>query len=242
MRQATPAGECVSAGHSDFGQVRSLNEDSFLNGQRNGLWAVADGMGGHDSGEVASRMVCDSLALVDDAFDLIKALETAEDALQSVNARLISMSGGSGSKNIIGSTVVCLFARNKKAICLWAGDSRLYRLRHHKLEQLSSDHSLAEEIARHSDAIELVNSNVITRAVGAAAHLYLDVETVDMQPSDRYLLCSDGVTNEVPDQLIETILAGGSADKSCKELVDTALKRGGKDNITAVIMDYQPDA
>lgn len=237
MLQETGVIAWTSAGQSDVGQVRSLNEDSFLDNAGNGLWVVADGMGGHDSGEVASRMVCDSLALVDGNQDLIAALESAEEALQTVNARLISMSGGKESKNIIGSTVICLIARQRHAICLWAGDSRLYRLRQEQLQQLSLDHSLSEELARHSAGTEKVNSNIITRAVGAAAHLYLDVETVDLIPGDRYLLCSDGVTNEVPDQLLETILLAGDADKSCKEIVTTALKRGGRDNITAVVID-----
>jgi type VI secretion system protein ImpM len=175
-----------SAAASDKGCVREINQDSFLERPDAGIWGVADGLGGHANGEVASRMVCDALADVvpDSSFEHL--IEVVRERVGDVNEQLIRAANRPINAVHSGSTVVTLLARGSACAILWAGDSRAYRWRKGGLQQLTRDHSLAEIEGMTADA------NAITRAVGGEATLDLDLIRDRVEPGDRFLLCSTG--------------------------------------------------
>jgi protein phosphatase len=201
---------------------------------------VADGMGGHAAGGVASRMVIDSLARIPPSSSLGALVSEVHRGLQDVNRRLCE-EARKRREQIIGSTVVVLLALADHAILIWAGDSRAYRYRQGKLEQLTRDHSRVEELigrglitreqAEHHPA-----ANIITRAVGVAEQIELDSQMFEIADGDIFLLCSDGLTKELTDGEIGRILAIGDERKVCEQLVERALARGGRDNISVVNM------
>jgi protein phosphatase len=212
----------TSAARTDVGLVRSRNEDAFLAQPERGLWAVADGMGGHAFGDVASRAVVDALATLGTASSLPALVEAARAKLSKVNLELRA-NAQARRVPMIGSTVVVLLAHGAEMACLWAGDSRIYLCRDGQLRQLTQDHSQPD-------------SNMITRAVGAADVLELDLKTVIARDGDVFLLCSDGLSNPVDDPAIQDLLASGDCAHAAQELVEQARNNGGRDNITAVVV------
>jgi serine/threonine protein phosphatase PrpC len=231
-----------SYGLSDTGKVRKHNEDSMLARPEAGLWVVADGMGGHSAGDVASQMIVNSLKDVQAGGKLNKYINDIEDRLLEVNKRLVAKAQQTDHKTTIGSTVVAMLAYGKYCVYIWAGDSRLYRLRNGQLRQMSSDHSQVEMyvekgLISREEALVHPHGNMITRAVGASDELYLDMDIQELAHKDRYLLCSDGLTKHVTDMEIQDILNEGTNQESCKTLVNLTLERGAVDNITAVVID-----
>lgn len=223
-----------SAAASDVGRVRTNNEDGFLERPEAGLWAVADGMGGHSHGEVASRMVCDALAdfRVDGTFD--EAVDGAMTRVQEVNDHLLRSSLGADPSDRCGSTVVVLLVRGSRSAVLWAGDSRVYRWRDGQLEPLTRDHSLAE--LEGTGALE---SSVITRAVGVEPGLQLDVHRDSVRPADRFLLCTDGLTRVLPLPTISTWIQTPDLRAAVDGLIQATLDAGAPDNVTALIAEVQ---
>ncbi|MEJ2643702.1 MAG: protein phosphatase 2C domain-containing protein [Gammaproteobacteria bacterium] len=233
-----------SACLTDVGKVRALNEDACLDLPQMGVWAVADGMGGHDAGEVASNMIVDALRAVPAAPDLSSLLDDAEDRLLDVNARLIAEAGLRGGGVTIGSTVAVLLASGRHCISLWAGDSRIYCYRDGWLTRLTRDHSQVEEWVEQGrllreDAENHPAANIITRAVGAADELYLDAELHDLQHRDRFLLCSDGLYKELSEPEIQDMMPLGNCAEVCRALVGLALERGCRDNVTVVVVEFE---
>lgn len=230
----------TSAARSDTGRVRQINEDAYLDRPERGLWAVADGMGGHAVGDLASRLVVESLGGVSSPDGLASLVADARERLLNVNGQL-RLEAARRQVQRIGSTVVLLVAGERCCGYLWAGDSRIYLCRHGRLHQLTRDHSHVEELkARgHLTAEEALHhpaQHLITRAVGAMDTLDLDQDTVDLDDGDTFLLCSDGLSNEVTEQEILTELAPGDCQQAAQRLVDLALSRGGRDNISAVVV------
>ena len=227
---------------SDTGKVRKHNEDSMLERPDIGLWVVADGMGGHAAGDVASQMIVSSLKKVHEGVELNRIVNDIEDRLIEVNKKLIEKANQSTRKTTIGSTVVVLLAYSKYCVYLWAGDSRIYRMRNNQLRQITTDHSQVEMyverglISREEAAVH-PHANMITRAVGAMDDLFLDMDIQEIQSKDRYLLCSDGLTKHITDFEIEDILKEGSHTETCKTLVDLTLDRGAGDNVTVIVVD-----
>ena len=204
-----------SAMQTDVGKVRKINEDAGAAFPEKGLWVVADGMGGHDAGDFASRSIVDSLALLDNPGSLSEFVDTVDDCLKEVNRRLIDEAASRGAGTTIGSTVVVLLAHQQHCACIWAGDSRIYRLRDGSLQAVSRDHSQVMELVEQGlllmeDAESHPAANVVTRAVGAAEDLYFDVEVQELRDGDRYLLCSDGLTKEVSEAEIRQYMQSGS--------------------------------
>ena len=233
-----------SFGITDVGKVRKHNEDSLLDKPEIGLWVVADGMGGHEGGDVASQMVVNSLGKIHEGITLDRYIDDIEDRLIKVNERLIAKASESGKKVTIGSTVVGLLAYDNLCTFFWAGDSRLYRLRNGSLRQLTTDHSQVEVyieqgLIGRQEAATHPHGNMITRAVGAANDLYVDFDIQKMQPGDRYMLCSDGLTKHLEDIEFEEMLSEGSAEESCKELTELTLERGAGDNVTTIVIDIE---
>ena len=232
-----------SYGMSHVGNVRVLNEDAFLERTEIGLWVVADGMGGHDSGEMASNMIVNDLKKIHEGLKLNRIVDDIEDKLINVNRKLIEKSNQSKRKTTIGSTAVIMVAYENYCVYLWVGDSRLYRLKNNSIKQLTRDHSqiqiyLENGLIDEEEAAVHPHRNMITRAVGAMEELYVDIDIQMISKGDRYLLCSDGLNRHIKDNEIETILnEGESAEKTCNTLINTVLDRGAEDNVTAVIVD-----
>ena len=232
----------TSAAATDVGLVRERNEDACLDLPDRGIWAVADGMGGHAVGDFASRAIIEALSAMPLPANLDTALDDARAALLAVNQALIDEAARMKVR-VIGSTVVTMLACARRCGCLWAGDSRLYLFRAGHLKQLTRDHSQVERLrarglltaeeARHHPA-----HNTITRAVGAATRLDLELLTLEIGDGDMFLLCSDGLSNEVEDAGIATVLAASAGDcaYAASALVQLALANGGRDNVSVVVM------
>jgi serine/threonine protein phosphatase PrpC len=231
--------EIESASGTHVGGVRKHNEDACLDRPDLGLWVVADGMGGHQAGDVASRLIIDSLGTMATPTDAVSFITEVRTRLKDSNSRLLEEARSRGADAVVGSTVVALLAFGAFFACLWAGDSRLYRYRKGEFLQLSRDHSQVQEMV---DAGMLTPeaaehhpyANVITRAVGTAPELELDKLTDRLAPDDIYLLCSDGLSKMVSDDEIADILHRSPLMKAPQALIEAALARGGKDNVTVI--------
>jgi len=227
---------------SDVGKVRKHNEDSILDRPEIGLWAVADGMGGHAKGDLASQMVVETLKKLHEGTSLIRYIDDIEDRIVAVNRKLVEKAKESKKRTTIGSTVVIMLAYDKFCTYIWAGDSRLYRLRKGELRQITTDHSQVElyveqGLISREEALSHPHGNMITRAVGAVDELYLDMDIQEMASGDRYMLCSDGLTKHIPDNEIEQIMGSGTTEESCRKLIDVTLSRGAGDNVSSVVID-----
>ena len=231
----------TSNARSDVGMVRELNEDSLLERAEDGLWVVADGMGGHTAGDVASQMICDRLGEIAPATGLGEFIERVEDCLIEVNQALRAIAARRDAQTV-GSTVVALLARGRHAACLWVGDSRLYRCRDGGIEQVSQDHALVEELVAkgvltREQAEGHPQANLVTRAVGATDELLVDVESVELRDGDRFVLCSDGLDKEVSGEEIAATLSGPAGQPFSDLLVDLALSRGSRDNVSVITVE-----
>lgn len=237
----------TSASCSHVGLVRQVNEDACLALPEQGLWAVADGMGGHARGDVASRLVIDHLNRLEGLGCLRERLAAAQRLLASANRQLLAEAALRRTR-IIGSTVVVLLAVESQGACLWAGDSRLYLLRQGRLQQLTRDHSQLEKFREQAQgalggSVTPPARNLITRAVGAGAELDLEESHFIIQDGDTFLLCSDGLSNELSEGEIGDALLAGHCRQAAENLVDRALHRGGHDNVTAVVVRAEdPDS
>lgn len=221
-----------SASSTDVGRARSNNEDSYVDRAAVGVWAVADGMGGHSHGEVASRMICDALTDFSPDGTFEEAVDAAARRVRDVNDHLIRSSLNADPSERSGSTVVILLMRGARSAVLWAGDSRVYRLRGGVLEQLTRDHSLAE-----LEGTAPNESSVITRAVGVEPDLVLDVHRDGVLPDDRFLLCSDGLTRVLSPDAIAGGVKTPDLEKAVAGLIQATLDAGAPDNVTVVIAE-----
>lgn len=221
------------------GAVRTRNEDNLVERPDLGLWAVADGAGGHGSGDVASTAIAEALSAIPPGLTAAEMLAQVRLRLSAVHAGLQAKAEERGTGGIIASTVVVLLVRGDYFAALWAGDSRIYLLRDGHLLRLTRDHSLVQELVdsgeiRAEDAESHPRANVITRAVGAGGELELDKVADRMQPGDRYMLCSDGVFKELPEARIATLIAQGA---KAGDLVRLAVEAGGRDNVSVVLIE-----
>ena len=230
--------ECVSK--TDVGLRRKVNEDSMLVRVDRGLWAIADGMGGHDAGDVASAMVTAALMRLPIVYGLDNLVESAVGALNRVNHELIILAGSNGEQRTIGSTVVGLAIAGGQFRCFWAGDSRAYRVRDGQIARLTRDHSLVQDLVAAgmldpAEADNHPNSNVITRAVGVVEELKVETVSGDALPGDQFLLASDGLTRLVDDRELLAELTSRGPAEAADRLVETVLQRGAPDNVSLII-------
>jgi serine/threonine protein phosphatase PrpC len=201
--------------------------------QGSSVWAVADGLGGHSEGEVASRMVCDALADWAPEFDFERTIDDARRRIGEVNDHLFRRSSASPRRGPTATTIVALLTRGCESAVVWAGDSRAYLWRGGALDRLTRDHSVAESEGPGRDP----ESNLVTRALGAEASIQLDVARFPVLPGDRFLLCSDGVSRVVSDAEIGRALRGPNVRDAVEALIQAALAAGGPDNITALVVE-----
>ncbi len=237
---AVPA--CTSHFVSHRGSVRALNEDAYLEAPDLGLWAVADGMGGHEAGNLASRLVIDALDAVQPATDHAVMIAQVQEQMAAANDRIRMLSAERLQGRLTGSTVAVLILSGQAAVCLWAGDSRVYRFRDGTLTRLTRDHSRTEEMI----ALGLLTTdkeadpryaNIITRAVGTEEDVELEARLEPLAANDVFLLCSDGLTKAVTDAEIAAMIASGWST-AATGLVDLALKRAATDNVTVGVVAF----
>lgn len=235
-------------GSTNAGKVRKNNEDSLLtgDGRDEALFAVADGIGGFEAGEVASRIAVGVLEELEPAGSL-------EDAIGEANRRILAAARGDEKLSGMGTTVVTarFFVKDgggagggASAEISHVGDSRAYLLRGGELAPVTEDHSLVAELVRSGDltraqASEHPQKNLITRALGAEDEVQVDTAVLPIEPEDRILLCSDGLTDMVPEAKVGELLAAPSPEEAARALVKAALDAGGADNVTVVVVDVK---
>ena len=225
----------VSAGITDVGRLRPSNQDAFVELNDVGVWAVADGMGGYRDGDVASRMVCEGLQRLSAEGSLDSAVNVLRQRMSEVNRRLYEASVRPVNPIVSGSTVAIMVVRRTDCAVLWAGDSRIYRLRQGQLTQLTTDHTWAAELnLQHADEEA---DHAITRAVGGEGSLTLDMRRDRVQLGDRYLLCSDGLTRELNDSRIAAALSAADVKSAARQLIDATLQAGARDNVTVLVVE-----
>jgi len=238
----------TSSSRSDVGNERQVNEDACLDLPSRGLWVVADGMGGHAAGDVASQMLVGKLSGIDSHDKLSEFVDDVEDRVLEVNRRLHDMSFEGDEPRVMGSTLAALLAYENHVVCMWVGDSRVYRLREGELlKQVTTDHSEVEEmiaqgILDEESALDHPAANVVTRAVGGLEHVYVDVELDELEDKDRFLICSDGLFKDLSEEELEELLGEGSCVDAADDLVDTVLERECADNVTVVVVEFNASA
>jgi protein phosphatase/serine/threonine-protein phosphatase Stp1 len=224
------------------GTKRTHNEDTYVDRPDLGIWAVADGAGGHAAGEVASGMIADALQAIPTGLSASQLLAEVRLAIERTHAALREEAARRGPDVLVASTVVVMLARGDHFACLWAGDSRAYLLRGGMLRQITRDHSLVQELLEAGaigpdEAINHPRSNVITRAVGAELEeVLLDKVSDRLLPGDRFLLCSDGLCKTLPESELASLLAAVDGTPP-QAVIDAALALDASDNVTAVMVE-----
>jgi serine/threonine-protein phosphatase Stp1 len=232
-----------SAGRTDCGKVRLRNEDAFLDCPQHGCWAVADGMGGHQAGDVASQLVVGSLATLRGQGSLDERLKGVHRCLQWLNRRLgqeLTLTADA-TDCTMGSTVVALLIEGNRAACIWAGDSRCYLWRGNTLYQLSRDHSLLERLIdeqqlSQEQARAHPDARALTRAIGSREPLSLEVLELRTCPGDVFLLCSDGLYQELSPGELGSALSLRVPHLVLDRLFAGVLRGAARDNLTAVVV------
>jgi protein phosphatase len=241
---ATAVVRYAAAAVTDRGRKRPSNEDAFGFSVEAGVYVVCDGMGGAAAGEIASNLaVGEILRLLKDHGNNGTVLPAAaEEAISVANEAIFSRAQRNHRLSGMGTTLVVLAAREQHVWVLNIGDSRCYRLRHGRLEQLTRDHSLVEEQVRLGrmtprEALHSPLKNVITRALGTQSQVTPDIFQLEAESGDLYLLCSDGLTRELSDEVIQSLLDHDrSLESLSMGLVDAAKRAGGHDNITCLLV------
>ncbi|MET1254949.1 PP2C family protein-serine/threonine phosphatase [Aliikangiella maris] len=233
----------LSTGESHRGAVRKLNEDAYLERPDLGLWLVADGMGGHHGGNIASNLIVDELnKMADHNFkDRFELLSWLHRSIDSANTELRNLAKSRYKGGVVGSTVVALLLDQNGYTLTWAGDSRAYLLRDRLLTQITKDHSQVNDLVdsgviNEEEAEAHPLANVITRAVGADDTIEMETMHGEFQNEDIFMLCSDGINKELVDLEIAELLVNGSLMESRRALIYSALVRKARDNVTVVLV------
>lgn len=234
-----------SCARTDVGVVREINEDSILDKPDINLWAVADGMGGHQVGDIASSKIVSALDGVTPRANVSDYVDAVEDCLIEVNENMLEYAQIMFEEGTMGSTLVALIIKGRIGACLWVGDSRLYRLRNQQLVQISRDHSQLEEMIElgllsREEAENHPQRNVITRAIGVETPLYVDINVFMTQVGDTFLLCSDGLYNAVDSDDIFQAMSSRDIEQSTENLMKTAIANGAADNVSVIIVQGTP--
>ena len=207
------------------------------------LFVVADGMGGHNAGEYASRFTVDKMVEVISQYRQQEPVAAMKEALTEANSQLLEEAGADPSKSGMGTTVVAATVIGDLLHVANIGDSRLYVIDHEAIRQITRDHSLVEEMVRLGEMDKAAakvhpDKNIITRAIGVTRELAVDFFEVELRPEDMILLCSDGLTNMVEDEEIkEIVLEQKNIVEKAEKLINTANENGGKDNITVILIE-----
>lgn len=231
-----------------IGRRRDMNQDYMYTsttpvGSLPNLFVVADGMGGHNAGEYASRFTVDKMVEVISQYRQQEPVAAMKEALTEANSQLLEEAGADPSKSGMGTTVVAATVIGDLLHVANIGDSRLYVIDHEAIRQITRDHSLVEEMVRLGEMDKAAakvhpDKNIITRAIGVTRELAVDFFEVELRPGDMILLCSDGLTNMVEDEEIkEIVMEQKNIVEKAEKLINTANENGGKDNITVVLIE-----
>ena len=223
------------------GHKRRVNEDAILALPDHDIWVVSDGMGGHEAGDYASRLITDSIATIPAGLDPTERMHALREAIQAAH-RIILAEAEERGRGVIGATVAALMLANSHFAAIWAGDSRIYRLRDRQIEMLTTDHSAVAEFVTSGrmtwdEAEQHPHSNAITRAVGVGDVLELDKVRGETRSGDRFLICSDGLTKYATFRILENALNRYPLETVADELIHIALTGGGADNISVIVVD-----
>jgi serine/threonine-protein phosphatase Stp1 len=234
-----------SAARTHAGAVRQRNEDAVLDRPEIGLWAVADGAGGHQRGDYASRCIIAALGEVPPPLSTPHLIDEIRTRLGRVNQELRAKAADIGPRALICSTVVVVLVTEARSCCLWAGDSRCYLLRAGALRQVSRDHSYVQNLVDRGEigpeaAVDHPLAHVVTNLLGAADGLTLEERWNQLAPGDILLLCSDGLCHALADPDIAAILRDYPVEAAADRLIENALSRGASDNVSAVVVAYLP--
>ena len=224
------------------GQVRDHNEDGWFASEEQGLWAVADGMGGHENGEWASGVVVAALGKLQLDGEFEHCCEQIAEALHEANTEIQTESSANGKQ--MGTTAVVLFVRGSRFAVLWVGGSRAYLLRDGTLHQISKDHTQVQEMVDlgmlEADQVNVhPMRHVLARAIGVTDEIQVDVIVDEIDPGDTFLLASDGLHCCVGDDAIARMLAGASLESVSNDLVNESLDHGAPDNVTVVAVRFR---
>ncbi len=232
---------------TNAGRQRSINEDSYLVDSDSGIYVVADGMGGHRAGEVASAIACKTFrASFDDRVDRgsqAKIKRMLAEAVEKANQAIVKEAGDRSEYEGMGTTLTAAFIDNKTLYLAHVGDSRAYLISEDSITQLTEDHTLVNEMLRRGevskDAIQVHPlRHVITRALGTYPEVDADLSTKELDHGDKIILCTDGLTSMLRDsEIIGVIRNSDGIKNACGSLVDEANDRGGEDNITIVLIE-----
>jgi serine/threonine protein phosphatase PrpC len=242
-----------SAIQTHIGRVRQTNEDSGrIQRYENGwiLAVVADGMGGHQAGDVASQMavdiICESLKEVNDYTTPSEMQQRLNDAIQLANERILTYAEEHTECRGMGTTVVIALMNQQLGVLAHIGDSRIYRYSQGILQQITSDHTLVNELLRNhqitqDEADNHPRRNILTRALGTEKKVKADFSVLHWETGDILLLCSDGLSGKVSSEMMAAVLANGSLKEMADELIASALQAGGEDNITVILLRNQSE-
>ncbi|RVQ66953.1 serine/threonine-protein phosphatase [Croceicoccus ponticola] len=231
----------LSACQTNVGLRRKANEDNYLDRSNDGIWIVADGMGGHDAGEVASAMIIEAMRGISAGPDPKRTAQAAMDAIQAVQVELVELARDGVKPRTIGSTVVGLVIASGQYVCFWVGDSRILLVRDGAITRLTRDHSLVQDLIdagllAPADAEAHPDSNVITRAVGADKELVIDSASGTVKQGDLFLLASDGVTKVMAEEEMLQLLSTRNAKQATSIMGEMILERGAPDNFTSIVV------
>ncbi len=240
MRDAIWGIEAGAATH--VGLVRQRNEDNFLVATHRGMWAVADGMGGHEAGDIASQLVVEELDAISSPSTAAELLASCEAHMTIANSRLKNLSDERYGA-LVGTTVAVLLVFDAFYAGVWSGDSRIYRIHQDRIEQISLDHSEIQELISEGklnaeEARTWPRKNVLTRAIGVHDNPELEMKSGTLESGDIFVLCTDGLTTHVEDHEILAIAAQHPPQEACDLLIELTLSRGALDNVTVVAVQF----
>lgn len=231
---------------TDIGKVREINQDSFAVDEGQGLFIVADGMGGHAAGEKASQtavqIIAERLTPQVSAATNGQLLDGLQTAIQDANREIINASMDDASMRGMGTTATVLVTKGNQLYVGHVGDSRAYLIRNRRIDQITEDHSIVAQLVRAraitpQEAARHPYRNVITRCLGMQVDVEADTQQRELKAGDRLLICSDGLSGLVSDdEMLQMVLSSDDPQKTCVDLVNLALERGGSDNITVVLI------
>ncbi len=235
-----------SFSETNTGSVREINEDAVFSNSDYGIWAIADGMGGYEAGDIASNMIVELLSEMENTVSLADTVDSVEDTLIEANRNILEYADVMCEKQMMGSTVVSLIIRGRVGVCLWVGDSRLYRYRNGELMQLSRDHSQVQELIEQGfiskeEAANHPEANIITRAVGACDEVYIDINVFNTQIGDTFLLCSDGLHNAISEDEMIARLSKMDIQEAAHSMLSLALENQANDNVSLIVARGEVD-
>ncbi|RDJ24975.1 serine/threonine-protein phosphatase [Bosea caraganae] len=241
LRPTMPAFETGAVSHA--GRVRKANEDHLVTRPEFGLWAVADGMGGHENGALASATVAAALEGIGAASSAPDLLARLEEGVLKANAELREIIEAKGGAPM-GSTLVVLLVHERHFACVWSGDSRIYLVRAGRILQVSHDHTEVQDmvdkgVLTPDEAKRSPRRHIITHAIGVHDQPELDLNNGELESGDTFVLCSDGLTEHVADEEILLAVREAAPQAACDALLALTLERGARDNVTVIVVRYQ---